>query len=77
MKFAVDYIDKLRKTLAGLDAAAIGGSVGRLTEARSGNSSGSAWASRANTWVGSKTRTKNPMPLYPSQNGPGTDGRKN
>ncbi|MEN6310454.1 MAG: SIS domain-containing protein, partial [Acidobacteriota bacterium] len=34
MKFAVDYLDELRKTLAGLDAAAIGEAAGRLKEAR-------------------------------------------
>ncbi len=34
MKFAVDYLDELRKTLDGLDAAAIGEAVGRLKEAR-------------------------------------------
>jgi len=34
MKFAVDYIEKLRATLAGLDAAAIGEAVVWLKEAR-------------------------------------------
>jgi D-sedoheptulose 7-phosphate isomerase len=34
MKFAVDYIEKLRQTLAGLDAAAIGEAAAWLKEAR-------------------------------------------
>ena len=34
MKFAVDYIDKLRTTLAGLDAGAIGEAAAWLKEAR-------------------------------------------
>lgn len=34
MEYAVDYIEKLRKTLAGLDTAAIGQAVALLKEAR-------------------------------------------